>query len=57
MLCRLLWVFDFAEVPDEKVDFDDFPIIMMVQKGLVKLRLKVREGATVEMRPAANVKT
>ena len=57
MLCRLLSVFDFAEVPDEKVDFDDFPIILMVQKGLVKLRLKVREGATVEMRPAANVKT
>lgn len=48
-------MFDFAEDPDEKVNFDDFPIIMMVQKGPVKLRMKVCEGATAEMRPAAKV--
>ena len=29
----------------EGVEFDEFPIIMMVQKGAVKLRIKVREGA------------
>jgi len=56
VLCRLLWTFDFTEDPNEKADFDDFPIIMLVQKGPVKLRIKVREGATVDAETAAKAK-
>ena len=56
MLCRLLWMFDFTEEPTEKVDFDEFPIVMMVQKGPVKLRIKVREGAVAKAETAAKAK-
>ena len=37
-------MFDFEEDPDNKVNFDDFPVRMLVQKGPVRLRIKVREG-------------
>lgn len=43
-MCRTLWMFDFERDPDNQVHFDDFPIVMMVQKGPVKLRIKVRDG-------------
>ncbi|KAL8687368.1 MAG: hypothetical protein Q9218_006439 [Villophora microphyllina] len=46
VVCRLLWMFDFVEEAGEKrVEFDDFPVIMMVQKGAVRLRVRVREGS------------
>lgn len=46
-MCRLLWMFDFESVPGEEIRFDDFPITMIVQKGPVPLRIKVREGADI----------
>ena len=48
VLCRLLWMFDFTEDPHERTDFDKFPIIMMVQKGPMKLRIKVRDDLAVK---------
>lgn len=42
VMCRLLWAFDF-EADETPVDFDDFPAHMLVQKGPVNLRIKVRD--------------
>ncbi|KAL8794970.1 MAG: hypothetical protein Q9195_002552 [Heterodermia aff. obscurata] len=39
---RLLWVFDFAEEPTQSVDFDDFPVTILIQKEPMMLRVKVR---------------
>ncbi len=44
VVTRLLWAFDIAEEPTERVEFDDFPVIMLIQKEPMKLRLKVRRG-------------
>lgn len=55
VLCRLLWMFDIAEDPNKKVHFDDFPIIMMVQKGPVNLMVKVRADASEGAVAAAEV--
>lgn len=30
VLTRLLWAFDFIEEPTERVDLDDFPVIMFI---------------------------
>ena len=45
----LLWVFDFREDADEKVDFDEFSVMIMVQKGPVRLRFTVREDTAAKM--------
>ena len=44
VLCRLLWAFDFVEEPSERVDFDKFPVIMLIQKEAMRMRVKVRAG-------------
>lgn len=44
VVTRLLWAFNFAEKPTERVEFDDFPVIMLIQKLDMKLRTKVKEG-------------
>ena len=45
LVTRLLWAFDFVEEPEERVDFDQFPVMSLIQKGPMKMRVKVREGA------------
>ena len=45
VLTRLLWAFDFSEEPAERVDFDAFPVIMLIQKQPMKLRVKVAENS------------
>ena len=45
VLARLLWAFDFSEEPTERVDFDAFPVMMLIQKQPMKLRVRVREQA------------
>lgn len=42
VLSRLLWAFDFIDEPMERVDFDKFPVIMLIQKLPMKMRVKVR---------------
>ncbi len=49
VLTRLLWAFDLVEEKAARVDFDDFPVIMLIQKEAVKMRVKVRAG--VEYKP------
>jgi cytochrome P450 len=44
VVTRVLWAFDFAEEPAERVDFDDFPMIMLIQKQPMRMRAKVRAG-------------
>ena len=44
VLTRLLWAFDFIEDPAERVDFDNFPVIMLIQKEPMKMRVKIRPG-------------
>ena len=44
VVTRLLWAFDFIEEPKERVDFDDFPVIMLTQKGPMRIRVKIRDG-------------
>ncbi len=39
ILCRLLWSFDISAVVGDETSFDDFRIIMMVQKEAVKLNI------------------
>ena len=48
VLTRLLWAFEFIEEPAEPVDFDKFPVIMLIQKEAVKTRVKVRRGIKCE---------
>ena len=43
MVTRLLWAFEFVEEPSERVDFDDFPVMSLIQKGSMKIRVKIRE--------------
>ena len=45
VLTRLLWAFDFVEEPAERVDFDAFPVMMLIQKQPMKMRVKVRANA------------
>ncbi|KAL9074132.1 MAG: hypothetical protein Q9161_002542 [Pseudevernia consocians] len=56
VLRRLLRTFDLSEELTEKVDFDEFPIVLMMQKGPVKLRINVREGAVAKAGTAAKAK-
>lgn len=42
VLVRLLWAFDFAEETTERVDFDKFPVMLLIQKQPMKMRVKVR---------------
>ena len=42
VLSRLLWALDFIDEPMERVNFDDFPVIMLIQKLPMKMRIKVR---------------
>lgn len=51
VVTRLLWAFDFVEEPTERVDFDDFPVIMLIQKKPMKMRVKVRAGAHYKAPP------
>ena len=41
VLTRLLWAFDFIEEPTERVDFDDFPVIKLIEKEALKMRVKI----------------
>ena len=43
-MTRLLWAFDISEEPTERVEFDDFPVLILVQKQPMKMRVKVRQG-------------
>jgi hypothetical protein len=45
-MCRLLWAFDFGDdaIPSVRVDGFPVPVLMLIQKGAVKLRIKVRHG-------------
>lgn len=43
-MTRLLWAFDFADEPSERVEFDDFPVILLVQKLPMNVKVKVRQG-------------
>lgn len=44
-LARLMWAFDFEEEPTRRVDYDDFPVIMLVEKKPMMLRVKLRSDA------------
>jgi cytochrome P450 len=48
VMCRLLWAFDFEDEVVPSVKFDDFPVLMMVQKGAVNLKIKVRAEEKTE---------
>ncbi|KAF7923180.1 uncharacterized protein EAE98_007885 [Botrytis deweyae] len=41
---RLLWTFDFSVDAEDEVDFDEFPVIMIIQKAPMNLRAKIRPG-------------
>ena len=43
VVTRLLWAFDILDEPTERVEFDDFPVILLVQKQPMKIRVKVRQ--------------
>lgn len=44
VVTRLLWAFDFSDDPADWVEFDKFPVIMLIQKQPMKMRVKVRQG-------------
>lgn len=44
VLTRIFWAFDIAEEEGMRVHFDDFPMMMMVEKQPVMLRLRARKG-------------
>lgn len=44
IITRLLWAFDLAEEDGMHVEFDDFPMMMMVQKQSMMVRVRAREG-------------
>lgn len=46
LVTQLLWAFDILEDPAERVDFDQFPVMSLIQKGPMKIRVKLREGAS-----------
>ena len=43
-MTRLLWAFDISDEPGERVEFDRFPVIMLIQKLPMKMRVKLRQG-------------
>ena len=51
VLTRLLWAFDFIEDPVEHVNFDDFPVIMLIQKEPMKMRVRIRPGVRYKANP------
>lgn len=44
ILTRLLWAFDLSEEEGMHVEFDNFPMMMMVQKQPLMLRIRARDG-------------
>ena len=44
LVTRLLWAFDLSEEDGAKIEFDDFPMMMMVEKQPLYVRLKARSG-------------
>lgn len=52
IITRLLWAFDFAEEDGMHVDFDNFPILMMVQKESMMIRVRAREGVKYKGLPS-----
>ena len=44
VVTRLLWAFDISDEEGERVEFDEFPVIMLIQKLPSKMRVKVRQG-------------
>ncbi|PVH92480.1 putative RNA polymerase II mediator complex component Srb8 [Periconia macrospinosa] len=44
VVAKLLWTFDIWAKDGETSFFEDFPILLMVQKGPLRLGIKVREG-------------
>lgn len=44
IVTRLLWAFDIAEEDGMVVNFDDFPMMMMVEKQPFMVRLRARQG-------------
>ncbi|KAL8825029.1 MAG: hypothetical protein Q9191_004662 [Dirinaria sp. TL-2023a] len=44
VVARLLWVFDFSDDPSERVEFDNFPVIMLIQKLPMKMKVKFKNG-------------
>ena len=44
VIVRLLWAFEFLDEPAERVEFDDFPMFMLVQKQPMKMKVKFRQG-------------
>ena len=47
----LLWAFDLVEEPAERVDFDDFPFILLIPKEAVRMRVKIRMGVEYKDAP------
>lgn len=45
VMTRLLLALDLIEEPAERVDFDAFAEIMLIQKQPMEIRVKVRAGA------------
>lgn len=43
ILTRALWAFDLAEEPSMHVEFDNFPMMMMVEKQALMLRVRAGE--------------
>lgn len=41
---RILWAFDLEVEEVDEVDFDEFPVIMIIQKAPMNVRVKVRPG-------------
>lgn len=54
VLTRMLWAFDIAEEEGMHVHFDNFPMMMMVEKQPLMLRLSARKGVNYK---AAGVDT
>ncbi|CCD47277.1 hypothetical protein BofuT4_uP004360.1 [Botrytis cinerea T4] len=46
---RLLWTFGFSVDAEDKVDFDELPVITIAQKAPVNLRAKIRPGLANEV--------
>jgi cytochrome P450 len=45
-LTRILWAFDITEEDGMQVHFDNFPMMMMVEKQPLWLRVRVRPGVS-----------
>ena len=39
---RLVWAFDFSEEPGDRVNFDDFPVLTLIQKQPMNLSVSAR---------------